>query len=90
MQVRHCRLEDIRSFDQLYDELVRQLAFPGHFGRNLDALWDMLCCDIEGPIEIDWPTAAADRAHLGDKFEALRELFNDVVDERDDVTIRLG
>ncbi|MCK7468404.1 MAG: barstar family protein [Desulfosudis oleivorans] len=44
----------IRSLDDLYDQLASRLSLPAHFGRNLDALWDVLSTDIEGPFEIVW------------------------------------
>ena len=34
--------KEIRSLDEFYGEIARKLHFPDNFGRNLDALWDVL------------------------------------------------
>jgi ribonuclease inhibitor len=53
--VRRCRL-DGRSATRaaVLARLARELGFPAHFGRNLDALYDVLTTDLGGPIEIVW------------------------------------
>jgi len=85
--VKRCRLTDIRSLDRLYDELARQLGFPDHFGRNLDALWDVLTTDIEGPLEIIWVAPELSRAALGDDYARLVSLLEEAVAERGDMTL---
>ncbi|MFA7242254.1 MAG: barstar family protein [Sulfuricellaceae bacterium] len=85
--MKHCRLTDIRSLDQLYNELARQLGFPPHFGRNLDALWDVLTTDIEGPLEIVWENPELSRAGLGDDYARLVALFEEAAAERGDMTL---
>lgn len=56
MPIKRCALngKTIRSLDDLYDQLSKRLSLPKHFGRNLDALWDVLSTDVEGPFEITW------------------------------------
>ncbi|MBB5019769.1 ribonuclease inhibitor [Chitinivorax tropicus] len=90
MPLIHCKLNEIQSMQQFYEALYAQLGLPKLTGRNLDALWDILSTDIEGPIEIHWPTAYQDRHALGEQAAALFELLDDVADERDDMTIILG
>lgn len=87
MPVKRCVLRDIRTLDQCYDELVRQLEFPPHFGRNLDALWDVLAIDVAGPIEIIWEDS--DQRSLGEDRAKLLALFNNLAAERDDFIITL-
>jgi ribonuclease inhibitor len=89
MPLKRCVLRDIRSLTQLYDELARQLAFPPHFGRNLDALWDMLTGEVAGPFEIVWEGAAEAQANLGLDYAKLIILLNDLAVERDDFTFVL-
>jgi RNAse (barnase) inhibitor barstar len=38
------RMGTLRTF---YTRIAKELRFPAHFGRNLDALFDCLC-DLEG------------------------------------------
>ena len=87
MPVKRCVLRDIRTLDQCYDELARQLGFPPHFGRNLDALWDVLAIDVAGPIEIIWERS--NQGSLGEDRARLLALFNNLAADRDDFIITL-
>jgi ribonuclease inhibitor len=89
MPVKRCVLRDIRTLARFYDELVRQLAFPPHFGRNLDALWDVLSGEVAGPFEIVWEGSAQAQANLGVDYAKLIILLNDLAAERDDFTFTL-
>jgi ribonuclease inhibitor len=90
MSVKRCLLQGrrIHSLDDLYDELTRCLTLPDYFGRNLDALWDVLAADIEGPLEIVWQDAEISRQAMGADFAKVATLFNDLELEREDVTVR--
>jgi len=90
MPVKRCVLHDIRTLAQLYDELARQLAFPAHFGRNLDALWDVLAGDVAGPFEIVWEESAKAQSNLGLDYAKPIILLNDLAAERDDFTFVLS
>ena len=89
MPLKRCVLRDLRSLAQFYDELARQLAFPPHFGRNLDALWDVLTVEVAGPFEIVWEESAKAQANLGLDYAKLIILLNDLAAERDDFTFTL-
>lgn len=71
------------SMEDIYAHLQRELEFPDYFGRNLDALWDVMH-DVSGPIEIRWQEPARARARLGAQFEALVRLFRDLERDRPD------
>ncbi|GHD59047.1 barstar family protein [Jeongeupia chitinilytica] len=84
-------LHDIRSMDDVYAQLARQLPLPAHFGRNLDALFDLLTADLEGSLTLNWPDAADARPYLGaDRHAALLTTLRDAADERDDLHLRIG
>jgi ribonuclease inhibitor len=70
------------SRDKVFDALAHALGFPPHWGRNLDALHDVLRTDIAGPIEIVWRAPA--RAEL----DAILAVLRDVARERSDVAVR--
>jgi ribonuclease inhibitor len=89
MPLKRCVLRDIRTLAQFYDEVTCQLAFPPHFGRNLDALWDVLTGDVAGPFEIVWEGSAQAEANLGADYAKLIILLNDLAAERDDFTFVL-
>lgn len=86
MPMRRCTLDGrvIGSFNDLYNQLSFQLHLPDHFGRNLDALWDVLSADVEGPFEILWKNARDSQKLMGKDFEQAVKLLKDLEKERDD------
>jgi len=77
----------IRSLDEFYDEIARKLHFPDHFGRNLDALWDVLTTDVKGPVNLVWEGSDASRKSMGKDFEKVAALLLDVEKEREDFKV---
>jgi ribonuclease inhibitor len=71
------------SRDKVFDALARDLGFPAHWGRNLDALYDVLRRDVAGPLAIVWRTAG----HSPD-LDAIRAVLRDVARERADMTLK--
>ncbi|HPN35897.1 MAG TPA: barstar family protein [bacterium] len=90
MPMKKCVLEgrSFTSLNDVYDSLARQLNFPAHFGRNLDALWDVLTTDIPGPLSITWKAYRASRAALGPDYIRISRLLQEVARERHDVILR--
>lgn len=86
---RRCVLEGrhLASMDAVYDALAEQLGLGRAFGRNLDAVWDVLTTDIGGPIDIVWRDGHLSRARLGAEFDRVVRLLRSVAQERDDVTV---
>jgi len=80
----------VRSLGGFYDEIARQLSFPLHFGRNLDALWDVLVTDVEGPVELVWKDADLSRRAMGVDFERVLEVLLDAEKEREDFRVHLN
>jgi ribonuclease inhibitor len=76
----------VDTLDDIYDEVERQLTLP-YFGRNLDALWDVLTREIEGPVEILWRESDVSRARLGPDFDRLTALLREVAEDRPDVYV---
>ncbi len=90
MPVKKCVLngEKLVSLDDVYDSLARQLDFPKHFGRNLDALWDVMTADLPGPISITWKASKSSRAVLGESFKKISAVLREAAKERDDLIVR--
>ena len=61
--------KSIRSPEEFYGQIARKLRFPDYFGRNLDALWDVLTTDVKGPVELAWEDAEASKKFMGKDFE---------------------
>ncbi len=79
--------KSIHSMGDFYTEIARQLKFPEHFGRNLDALWDVLTTDIGGPIHLLWEDSAISQQGMGGDFEKVCALLKEVEKERDDFQV---
>ena len=60
----------------MIDEAARAIAFQG-YGRNLDALSDVLTGFLEAPVEVRWINAAAAQTALGPRFERIVAIFED-------------
>jgi ribonuclease inhibitor len=81
------RGKSIHSLDEFYDEIAHLFHFPDYFGRNLDALWDLLTTDIEGPVELIWEDSAISKKSMGKDFARVTDLLRNLVKERKDFTV---
>ncbi|TVR83494.1 MAG: barnase inhibitor [Rhodospirillales bacterium] len=91
LDMRTCNLDGraVGSLDQAYDILARQLGFPAHFGRNLDALWDVLTTDLEGPCTVRWHHCHESEAVMGPDFQRLLAVLQDAAQERPDLCVEV-
>ena len=69
--------------------LAAELGFPVHFRPNLDALFDVLTTDLEGPIRIEWRLGPTTAAALGADLEPLRRTLVDAARERPDLRLEI-
>lgn len=79
--------KSIHSLDEFYNEIGRLLNFPDHFGRNLDALWDLLSTDIKGPLELIWEASATSKKSMGKDFARVSVLLRDIERAREDFMV---
>lgn len=86
MPLTRCVLKNVDSMDELYAQLSTQLLLPAHFGKNLDALWDVLSTDLPGPLEIIWHHPQT----LGKQSRAVIELFQEAELSRDDLSFLIA
>jgi ribonuclease inhibitor len=77
----------ILSMSDFYDEITRVLPVPKYFGRNLDALADVLTTDIEGPFEIVWEYSSISRKALKKDYPKIAALLKHIARERDDFKV---
>ena len=69
-------IESEADFHVVIDRAARLAGFEG-YGRNLDALWDVITAVLPQPVEVHWLYADAFRAALGDRFERITSVFRD-------------
>lgn len=74
----------IQTADDFYDRISSVFDLPDHFGRNLDALWDVLSTDVEGPFEIIWKHADLSKKSMGKDFNRIVKLLRNLEEERND------
>ena len=77
----------IQSLDSFYQEIRKVLPLPDYFGRNLDALADVLTTDLDGPYEILWEHAAVSKQAMNRDFQRIRTVLKHVAQEREDIKI---
>lgn len=44
----------IKSELEFHNEIARQFNVENYYGKNLDALWDLLSIGVERPINLVW------------------------------------
>lgn len=54
-----------------HEQLAQALGAQQYYGRNLDALWDLLSVGVERPVNLIWTNSATSKAVLGDVFERI-------------------
>jgi ribonuclease inhibitor len=91
MPIIRCTLngKTIHSLDDLYDQLSIKLSLPEHFGRNLDALRDLLSTDVEGPFEIVWKHSLDSRKLMGKDYNRAVKLLKELGKEREDFKLKI-
>lgn len=77
----------IQSLPAFYNEIAQKLPLPSYFGRNLDALADVLSTDIEGPFEIIWEHAGMSEKAMKSEYRKIVAMLKHVAAERADFTI---
>jgi ribonuclease inhibitor len=73
--------DDIHTEADFHKKIAEALEFPSHYGKNLDALWDVLSTDIERPITLVWKNSASSRSAMGESFGKIVDLLNKIVDQ---------
>ena len=78
----------LKTREELHSTIQWQLNLPDYYGRNLDALWDVLGTWSE-PLQIALTHPAQLQNHLGDYADHLLQLLNDAVQENPAVTLQI-
>jgi len=67
----------IASEEDLHDAISKGLALPNWYGRNLDALWDVLTGMVGRPLELIWLNSEQSKKILP-RYEQILSLFREV------------
>ena len=73
--------EEILSEADFHVKIASNLNFPAYYGQNLDALWDVLSCDLERPLLLVWRNSELSKREMPAEFARIVSLLNRVVQE---------
>ncbi|MGN7412911.1 barstar family protein [Paenibacillus sp. SAF-068] len=79
----------IHSKEALHQVLQNQLELDENYGRNLDALWDVLTGAVSMPLTVQWLGFEKSKEILGDYADQVIELLRDVEAEIQGFTLEL-
>jgi ribonuclease inhibitor len=82
--------KEVKSQDHLHTLLAKQLNFPKFYGKNLDALFEILSSDYSGQTVIKLKHLSFLKARLGPEYtEALIQAILDASEENPKVVLVL-
>ncbi|MBQ6780170.1 MAG: barstar family protein [Treponema sp.] len=73
-------LSRVRTKTGLHRVLIKTLPFPAHYGKNLDALYDVLT-EPHDEWEIRFVGTEQARTRLGDYFDSFWQTLSDAKDD---------
>ena len=76
----------LNNKEELHNTIFYQLALPDYYGRNLDALWDVLST-WSAPLCIEVTHTELLKRHLTGYADALLELLHDAAAENNTITL---
>jgi len=79
----------VENIGELHRELARTLGFPGHYGMNLDALYDCLSGEIALPLRIIWKNYHMTRSKLGKDAVNVLKVMEDFAKEEPDFRLEV-
>ena len=89
MNAIHLYAEKMTDRAAMHDHLAEAFSFPAWYGRNLDALWDVLST-WSAPLCIEVTHTELLKRHLADYADALLELLHDARRENDAITLNIS
>jgi ribonuclease inhibitor len=78
---------NIANVEDFYEQLEGQLELEYAMGHNLDAVYDVLSTEVDGPVQLVWHDAGFSRVALGDWFVRIVDVLNTVGAERTDFNV---
>ena len=58
--------------------IASKLDLGAHYGRNLDALWDVLTGDVERPVRLIWQDSAFSKSAMPAAFDRIVDVMSRV------------
>ena len=80
--------ENINTKKEAHEYISKALNFPDYYGKNLDALWDMLSTYDE-PIHIVFKNAQTLRINLEEYGNKILKIFLEAKENNDNIFIEV-
>jgi len=77
MKLLQLDLNQMKNEEEVHQFLMDQLRFPEHYGKNLDALYDMLTSELEENICVELTRFADGEAPMGVFGRKLEKVMED-------------
>jgi ribonuclease inhibitor len=69
--------DNVSSEEDFHVKIARAMDFPAYYGKNLNALWDILSGDLPQPTNLVWSNAAKSRIRLGPTFNEIVKVLKE-------------
>ena len=82
--------KEIKSQDHLHTLFAKQLNFPTSYGKNLDALYDVLSADVSGQTMIKFKSLSILKSKLGAEYtDAFIQAIMDASEDNPKIVLLL-
>ena len=68
----------ILSEKDFHENLAKALGITDFYGKNLDALWDTLACNVERPVTLIWQSHKISKEKMGEGFDRILNVLIEV------------
>ncbi|MBH5329775.1 barstar family protein [Eikenella sp. S3360] len=68
----------IYTEQDFHNQITKIFCVEGFYGKNLDALWDLLSANVERPVMLIWQDSQFSKDQLGSKFFEIVEILERV------------
>jgi ribonuclease inhibitor len=84
----HIAAEQFTTEEEVHDFFQEQFNLPDYYGRNLDALYDVLS-EVTEKTQIIISSGVADEANLGEYGERLLTVLEEVAQDNNDIKLKI-
>ena len=70
--------DTIETATDFHRAFASVLGIQRYYGENLNALWDVLSTDVEGPVTLTWKNSGKSKQVLGADFDAIVDVLRRV------------
>lgn len=70
--------EAIKCEADFHGAIAKALNLSPYYGKNLDALWDVLSTDVERPVTLVWKNSQLSKVSLAENFEKIMAVLKRV------------